>query len=124
MGSGIAKLFQGYIRTIRYDVGTNAGPPTQKGWLIIGGVLNHATGTASELNILDKSGQWTIERLVSYAAGLASGIYPIFNQAETTTNVVLGSLWTMNLLTNDEIVHMDGGAGGGGYLKVIEFDLT
>lgn len=124
--ASIGKLWtSGYV--VRVDLPAQAGartvkPPPNKGWMIIGGCVNHVTGTATVVLICDTSTVNDHEILIQIPAASASNLYPIFLGLQSN-NVDFSAAWTMNIVMGDEKVYFAGDAAAFGYLKCIEFDL-
>lgn len=125
MGSSIKKLLEGYVRIIELSgsgtlsATSRAGPPANKQWLIIGGLVFHVNATASSLEIADVGLANNHESLCTIPLATATGSYPIFN---TQANVET-TLWTMNMVTGEEVIVIYGDAAVRALIKVIEFDV-
>lgn len=131
MGSGIAKLFNGYIvndisfyLSIDNEVVTQQ-PKAGKAWLILGGHYYHMTGDVTTVWVTKNpdvnlpTTQLYIIYEESILAGVANGAYNLFNSTVGGTN---GS-WRPIFVFPNMAVKLTGLQNAQLHLQVLEFDV-
>jgi len=115
---GMLDLLKQPMKMVRVaDTTKKHSPPSGKRWLIIGGCVNHVTGTDSALEVKQKTDDKTAYRtLVASASGSAE--YPLFHM----DNEPFVAQFTFFLL--NDVMYMKATALGSGAffnVQVLEF---
>lgn len=111
------KLFsQGYIKNLKINTGETYKPKHDRCAILLGGMINHVTGTLSQITIYDKANFYSL--LNEIAAAKASDLYPLFS----TLSDDFGSQYPPFLIiTEDETIAFTGGTGSYVTLKLLEW---
>lgn len=114
---------------LRFD-GTSQEKSPDKGkvWLIIGGTVDHVTGTitAVDIRVKDET-SGIVQRLARLPTGAESQSYPLFKNTSSATGVVLTTLETFSqyclpFVSDERKIHFEGAATALAQIDVLEFD--
>jgi hypothetical protein len=129
MGS-LSKLMNGSPTKVVINTGESISPRPGSAWLILSGVINHTTLTASQVWIDDKAAatpyNWKetiFWRMVDNAA--ASMAIPLFGNDPSAilATSTQGMGWQPLIIQNGQYIHMAGGAASGVVIEVLEYPV-
>ena len=109
--------------TLEVTTSNNLSPPPGSIWIVLGGVINHITGTDSSFFVAKKGSVTENVHPVGFIiAGYASGPYPARGIADYTTGTETRQSYNPSVIivTSDEKLHLDGGVGCNVKVRVIQ----
>jgi hypothetical protein len=104
-------------------------PDKGKVWLIIGGTIDHVTGTGTALDIRKKDETTGVTQRLAhlYAGAETRNGYPLFKNTSNATGVVLTtfeefSQYCLPLVSDERQIVFNGAAAALAQIDVLEFD--
>ena len=97
-------------------------------WLIIGGNIEHVTGTITAVDIrVNDEVTGICQRLARFAAACETHMFPLFKSSSSATGVAATELeefsaYSLPLVTDERKLHFEGDATAYCIIDLLEFD--